>query len=121
MKIGPIVHSTLARSVAERLIRLIVDGTIKPSAKMPSERELMDKLKVARSTVREALQSLAAFNVVEIRPGIGTFVNPNAKELIPHALRALHDSKDAPSALAAPARAPAPSATCPRARLPTHR
>ena len=97
MKIAPVTHSTLARSVAERLLKLIADGTIKPGAKMPSERELMDKLQVARSTVREALQSLAAVNVVEIRPGIGTFVNPNAKDLIPHALKSLQDAKIAPS------------------------
>ena len=101
MKIAPVAHSTLARSVAERLLKLIADGTIKPDAKMPSERELMDKLKVARSTVREALQSLAAVNVVEIRPGVGTFVDPNARELIPHALKSLQDAKGAPL-LAAP-------------------
>jgi molybdopterin/thiamine biosynthesis adenylyltransferase/DNA-binding transcriptional regulator YhcF (GntR family) len=98
MKIGPVVHNTLARSVAERLLKLIADGSIKPGAKMPSERELMDKLKVARSTVREALQTLAAVSVVEIRPGIGTFVNDNAKELIPSAQRALQESKETPPA-----------------------
>jgi molybdopterin/thiamine biosynthesis adenylyltransferase/DNA-binding transcriptional regulator YhcF (GntR family) len=102
MKIAPVAHSTLARSVAERLLKLIADGTIKPSTKMPSERELMDKLQVARSTVREALQSLAAVNIVEIRPGIGTFVNPNAPELIPHALKSLQDAKGAPSPAALP-------------------
>lgn len=96
MKIAPVVHNTLARSVAERLIKLIADGTIRPGAKMPSERELMDKLQVARSTVREALQALAAVNIVEIRAGVGTFVNPNAKELIPHALKSLQDGKIAP-------------------------
>ncbi len=98
MKIGPVAHNTLARSVAERLLKLIADGTIKPGEKMPSERDLMDRLKVARSTVREALQSLAAVNIVEIRPGIGTFVNPNAKELIPHAQRSLQESKETPPA-----------------------
>ena len=102
MKIAPVAHSTLARSVAERLLKLIADGSIKPGAKMPSERELMDKLKVARSTVREALQSLAAVNVVEIRPGVGTFVNPNAKDLIPHALESLQDGKSAPLPTALP-------------------
>lgn len=94
MKLGPVTHNTLARSIAERLLQLISDGTIKPGDKMPSERELIDKLKVARSTVREALQALAAVNIVEIRPGIGTFVNPNALELIPHARQALTDSKE---------------------------
>ena len=97
MKLGPVTHNTLARSIAERLLNLIDDGTIKPGDKMPSERDLMDKLKVARSTVREALQALAAVNIVEIRPGVGTFVNPHAKDLIPSAKKALADSKEARS------------------------
>ncbi len=102
MKISPVAHNTLARSVAERLLKLIADGTIKPGGKMPSERELMDKLQVARSTVREALQSLAAAKVVEIRPGVGTFVNPNAKDLIAAALESIHDGKSSPSSAAPP-------------------
>ncbi len=91
MKISPVSRNTLAQSVAERLLKLIADGTIKPGDKMPSERELMDKLKVARSTVREGLQTLAALNVVEIRPGVGTFVNDRAHDQIPSALAALND------------------------------
>jgi len=94
MKIGPVTHNTLARSIAERLLNLISDGTIKPGDKMPSERELMDKLKVARSTVREALQALAAVNIVEIRPGVGTFVNSHAQDLISSAKKALAEPKE---------------------------
>jgi len=95
MKIGPVTRNTLARSVAERLLKLIADGTIKPGDRMPSERDLMDRLEVARSTVREALQTLAACNVVEIRPGVGTFVHATARDLIPVALDALQNPRDA--------------------------
>ncbi|MBI4786155.1 MAG: ThiF family adenylyltransferase [Chloroflexi bacterium] len=94
MKIGPVSHNTLARSVAGRLLDLIVDGTIKPGEKMLSERTLMDKLKVGRSTVREALQNLASCGVVEIRPGVGTFVRSNALELVPHARAALQAGRE---------------------------
>lgn len=95
MKIGPISRNTLARSVSERLLKLIADGTLKPGDKMPSERDLMERLEVARSTVRESLQTLAACHVVEIRPGVGAFVNANAKDLIPSTLEALQNPKSA--------------------------
>lgn len=93
MKIDPVRKSTLAQSVAERLLNLIADGTIKPGEKMPSERELMERLQVSRSTVREALQTLAAHNVIEIRSGVGAFVCENARALLPLALERLREPR----------------------------
>jgi adenylyltransferase/sulfurtransferase len=97
MKIAPVSKNTLARSVAERLLHLIADGTFKPGDKMPSERELMERLEVARSTVREALQALAACNVIDIRPGVGAFVYENAKDLLPAAFDSLKNPRPAPA------------------------
>ena len=102
MKIAPVAHSTLARSVAERLLDLVVDGTVAPGEKMLSERALMDKLQVGRSTVREALSNLASYGIVEIRPGVGTFVLPNALELVPHARASLQAAKEGLSPVAVP-------------------
>ncbi len=73
-EIRPVVRSTLVRSVAARLVSLIAKGTFKPGNRLPSERQLARKLEVGRSTIREALQSLALMNVVDIQPGRGTFV-----------------------------------------------
>ncbi len=70
----PIMRSTLARTVATRIIATIVNGTYKPGDHLPPERKLATQLQVGRSTVREALQSLAMMNLVDIRPGRGTFV-----------------------------------------------
>jgi len=73
-EIRPVVRSTLVRSVAARLVSLIVKGTFKPGDRLPSERQLARKLQVGRSTIREALQSLALVNLVDMQPGRGTFV-----------------------------------------------
>jgi adenylyltransferase/sulfurtransferase len=70
------------------LIALIADGTIKPGERLPSERQLADKLKVGRSTMREALQSLALMDLVDIQPGRGTFV----KEVDPAILAQLQEA-----------------------------
>ena len=73
-EIRPVVRSTLVQSVAARLVSLIVKGTFKPGDKLPSERQLAKKLQVGRSTIREALQSLALVNLVDMQPGRGTFI-----------------------------------------------
>ncbi|MBI5302632.1 MAG: ThiF family adenylyltransferase [Chloroflexi bacterium] len=95
MKIRPVSSNTLTHSVVERLLGLISDGTVKPGDKMPSERTLMKKLGVSRSTIREALQALSASHIVEIRPGVGTFVHAHARDLIPRALAKNRVPKDA--------------------------
>ncbi len=94
MKIAPVSHSTLSQSVAERLLALVVDGTLKPGEKVLSERVLMKRLQVGRSTVREALQSLASCGILEIRAGVGTFVQSNALELVPQAQAILEATRD---------------------------
>lgn len=51
-----------------------MSGNIKPGEKLPSERELSQKLSVSRSSVREALQALAMMRLVDIRAGRGAYV-----------------------------------------------
>lgn len=70
----PVARSTLVQSVADQLLALIMEGHLPPGSRLPSERELIKRLGVGRSTIREALRSLAAMNLVELRPGQGAFV-----------------------------------------------
>jgi DNA-binding FadR family transcriptional regulator len=59
----------LADSVQERLLALIRSGELAPGDPLPSERELMQAFEVGRPAVREAMQSLQAMGLVEIRHG----------------------------------------------------
>ncbi len=65
---------TLARSVAARLIRGILEGKYPPGSRMPNEREISRSFGVNRNVVREALRSLEALGLVRIRRGSGTYV-----------------------------------------------
>jgi len=49
-------------------------GQFKAGDKLPSERELMRVMNVGRSTVREALQALAAMSLVDTHSGAGSTV-----------------------------------------------
>ncbi|BAS28174.1 GntR family transcriptional regulator [Limnochorda pilosa] len=46
-----------------------------PGSKIPSERELSERLAVSRATVRQAVASLVRDGLLVSRPGKGTFVN----------------------------------------------
>jgi GntR family transcriptional regulator, transcriptional repressor for pyruvate dehydrogenase complex len=49
-------------------------GNLRPGQCLPSERDLSEALGVSRPTVREAVQALAAMNILDVRHGSGTFV-----------------------------------------------
>ncbi|GAA0679933.1 transcriptional regulator GlcC [Marinobacterium maritimum] len=53
---------------------MIIDGTLAPDRKMPSERQLSARLGVSRSIVREALHELHGRGMIETRHGKGSFV-----------------------------------------------
>jgi len=71
---GDVMSKKVSTIVAEYIIGEIKKGTYQVGGKLPSERELMQMLKVGRSSVREALNSLVDQQVVEKRMGIGVFV-----------------------------------------------
>lgn len=68
----------LAETVFEDLLQQVIDGVYPPSTALPAEAELARAADVSRLTVREALKTLQAQNIVHVRRGLGTFVNPPA-------------------------------------------
>jgi DNA-binding FadR family transcriptional regulator len=60
---------TITENVIDQLLSLIRSGAWKAGDEMPSERELMLRLGVGRSCVREALQSVASLGFIELRAG----------------------------------------------------
>ena len=64
----------LADQIAERLMRLIEDGTFKAGDRLPSEPNLMKLFNVGRSSIREAIRALSLTGVLTVRPGQGTHV-----------------------------------------------
>ncbi|KWC91784.1 FadR/GntR family transcriptional regulator [Burkholderia cepacia] len=64
----------LYRLIADQLAEKIRTGEFAPGERLPAERDLADRLKVARSTLREALIALEIRGYVEVRVGSGVFV-----------------------------------------------
>ena len=60
--------------VAEQIRRLISDGALKAGDLLPPERELVAKLGVGRSSIRDAVRTLEVMGILEPRQGHGTVV-----------------------------------------------
>ncbi|MGB9662903.1 MAG: FadR/GntR family transcriptional regulator [Moorellaceae bacterium] len=74
MELKPIRTKKIYEEIVRQIKELIGEGNLKPGDRLPSERELAERLGVSRASVREALSALAAMGVIVIRPGEGTFV-----------------------------------------------
>ncbi len=70
---APITRETLSAQIRDQLLERIVSGTMEPGARVPSERALSEQFKVARTSVREAMQGLISLGVIE-RRGNRSFV-----------------------------------------------
>jgi GntR family transcriptional repressor for pyruvate dehydrogenase complex len=78
----PVSRVTLAEQVADQISDQIAEGRWKPGEKLPTEAELCGTLRIGRSTLREALKSLAFVGMVQMRPGEGTYVIEESRLLI---------------------------------------
>ncbi|SRR5581483_949382 len=72
----------LVERTESQLEKLIVSGSYRPGQRMPSERELGQQLGVSKTVVREAIRSLAARGLVEVRPGSGTYTRQVSDEMV---------------------------------------
>lgn len=88
--------------IVQQLRDLIEHERIPIGGKLPSERELVDRLEVGRSTIREALRSLELLGLIETRRGEGTFLADYRKHQLVEVLAAfiLQDTKSTEDVIA---------------------
>ncbi|WP_075982549.1 FadR/GntR family transcriptional regulator [Bacillus massilinigeriensis] len=67
-------NSKVYLKIVKQLRDMIELDGLKPGDKLPSERELSERLNVGRSSVREALRALELLGLIETRIGEGTFI-----------------------------------------------
>lgn len=72
--IQPIEHVDVYRSVLAQLERLVTRGNLQRGDRLPSERELAQRLNVSRVSIREAVRVLESLGKVEVRRNAGIFV-----------------------------------------------
>lgn len=60
--------------IAERIKEQVALGELAAGDQLPPERELCDQFGVSRMTVRQAVTYLAKQGLLDVRPGVGTFI-----------------------------------------------
>lgn len=70
----------LSEKVSIAIKNDIASGKLKKGEKIPAEPELMEIYAVGRSTIREAIKSLAISGILKVQQGFGTIVASKIKE-----------------------------------------
>ena len=86
---SPIRQSKVSDDIVSQIKALIREGSLKPGQKLPSERDLAQTMAVGRSSLREAINTLALMGLVEVRQRKGIFVRTVSGVLVPDPLRQL--------------------------------
>ena len=82
MSFKPIKTKKIYEEIVEQIRQLINDGDLAPGDRLLSERELSERLRVSRASVREALSALEIMGLIEVRPGEGTFIRQTSVDSI---------------------------------------
>lgn len=67
-------RSLMRTEVSDGIKRYILQNKLRPGDPLPTESELCEALGASRSSVREAVKTLNALDIVEVRHGHGTYV-----------------------------------------------
>jgi len=70
----------LSDKVIDAIKKDIAAGRLKKGEKIPAEPELMELYDVGRSTIREAIKTLAISGILKVQQGSGTFVASKIKD-----------------------------------------
>jgi len=77
----PLQRDKLYTQVADQVQKLIISESLRPGDKLPSERELAERMSVSRTVVREAIRVLGVRGLVKVKAGCGTYVQqPTPKD-----------------------------------------
>ena len=74
MPFEPVTQEKLSIGIARQIEDLILRGILRPGQRLPSERELSERMHVSRPSLREALADLQTRGLLTARAGAGVFV-----------------------------------------------
>lgn len=74
------ISNNAVQNIIDNFTHSLLSGDLKPGDQIPTEMELSERFGLARNTVREAIKTLVAMGVLEIRRPVGTFVCDGVSE-----------------------------------------
>jgi GntR family transcriptional repressor for pyruvate dehydrogenase complex len=70
-----IKNSSVAQTVMEQIKNALINKTLSPGDKLPTESEMCASMGVGKSSIREAIKMLSILGVIETRQGDGTYIS----------------------------------------------
>ncbi len=87
LSLKPIARTSVSDEIIAQIVDLIARGQLQPGQRLPAERELCKQFGVGRTSLREALRSLAVMGILEGRVGDGTFVSVDNEKYLANAFQ----------------------------------
>ena len=78
----PVRSTRIYEEIVRQIRVLISDGHLKSGDRLPPERDLAERFRVSRTSVREAMRALESRGLIAIRPGEGAFVQEVSVETL---------------------------------------
>lgn len=94
MPFQPVQSDKLALAVVDQIELLVLRGILRPGERLPSERDLAERMAVSRPSLREAVGLLQDRGLLTSKPGSGIFVSEDIGAHYPEALTQLFASHD---------------------------
>ncbi|MBI1727500.1 MAG: FadR family transcriptional regulator [Candidatus Rokubacteria bacterium] len=82
MDLEPVKSVRIYEDIVRQVKALIADGQLTSGDRLPPERDLAERFRVSRTSVREALRSLQSRGLIDIRAGEGAFVRDVSVEAL---------------------------------------
>ncbi|MGA1612505.1 MAG: FadR/GntR family transcriptional regulator, partial [Lutimaribacter sp.] len=74
MPFTPVQPEKLSTAVTRQIEKLILRGILRPGERLPSERELSERLGVSRPSLRDAVAELQEKGLLTTKAGAGIYV-----------------------------------------------
>lgn len=84
---APTPRGTVVDDVIEKITNLILEEGLRPGDKLFTELDLMARLGVGRSSLREAIKTLCALGILEIQHGKGTYISSGSTSMLTRPLK----------------------------------
>lgn len=86
MPFRKIAAEKLSNSVVDQIELLVLRGILRPGERLPSERELADRMGVSRPSLRQAVADLQSRGLLETKAGAGIYVADALGSVFPRPL-----------------------------------
>jgi len=94
MALRAVKRKTVHQEIIAQIREELAEGRWKPGDRLPSERDLSERFRVSRASVREAIRALESMGLVKIKTGEGTYIASAAEAVLSPLVSIILQQKD---------------------------